>query len=153
MLKYESTLIAFTEVPDEISLCINLTCCPCRCKECFEPWLRQDYGSILSFESIRQMRLTNPHVSCICFMGGDNDHKSLYELCARIREELKLKTAVYSGLDSWDATLAEELDYYKVGSYQPARGPLNNPNTNQRLYKYINNEWIDITNRFQKKKD
>lgn len=100
MLKYESTLITFTEIPDEISLCINLTCCPCRCKECFEPWLRQDYGSILSFESIRQMRLKNPHISCICFMGGDNDHKSLYELCARIREELKLKTAVYSGLDS-----------------------------------------------------
>jgi anaerobic ribonucleoside-triphosphate reductase activating protein len=153
MLKYESTLITFTEIPDEISLCINLTCCPCRCKECFEPWLRQDYGSILSFESIRQMRLKNPHISCICFMGGDNDHKSLYELCARIREELQLKTAVYSGLDSWDATLAEELDYYKVGSYQPACGPLNNPNTNQRLYKYIDNEWIDITNRFQKKKD
>ena len=36
-IKYESTLITFTEIPDEISLCLNISGCPCHCEGCFEP--------------------------------------------------------------------------------------------------------------------
>ena len=36
------------------------------------------------------------------------------------------------------------FDYVKVGPYIEARGPLNNPNTNQRLYHHGE----DITARF-----
>lgn len=36
-MKYESTLITFTEIPDEISLCLNISGCPCHCEGCFEP--------------------------------------------------------------------------------------------------------------------
>lgn len=132
MLKYESTLITFIEVPDEISLCINLTCCPCRCEECFEPWLRDDYGSVLTFDAIREMRLQNPHISCICFMGGDNDHTALYHLCKEIKSYYpSLKLAFYSGLTEADPVLKEVLDYYKIGPYIPKYGPLNLTTTNQ----------------------
>jgi anaerobic ribonucleoside-triphosphate reductase activating protein len=150
MLKYENTLITFTEVPDEISLCINLTCCPCRCKECFEPWLRKDYGSVLSFDVIQQLRLKSPHISCICFMGGDNDHLSLYNLCQLIKSYYPhLKLAFYSGLDYMDPQLQEVLDYYKFGSYMPEHGPLNQTTTNQRFMKKTGPCWEDITYKFQ----
>ena len=54
MLKYESALVTFTEVPDEISLCFNLTLCPCHCQGCFEPWLAEDSGTILTIEEIKK---------------------------------------------------------------------------------------------------
>lgn len=153
MLKYESTLITFTEVPDEISLCINLTCCPCRCEECFEPWLRKDYGSILTFDAITQMRLQNPHISCICFMGGDNDHMALHQLCKMIKSYYpNLKLAFYSGLTGMDSQLAEYLDYYKFGPYIPEFGPLNKETTNQVFLQKQGSQWINITYRFQTKK-
>ena len=50
--KYDSFMITFTEVPDELSLCINCTCCPLRCKGCFEPWLQEDRGAELTFAEI-----------------------------------------------------------------------------------------------------
>lgn len=153
MLKYESTLITFTEVPDEISLCINLTCCPCRCKECFEPWLRDDYGSILTFDIIRELRQKNPHISCICFMGGDNDHLALYHLCKEIKNYFpNLKLALYSGLTEFDRELSSVLDYYKFGPYIPEYGPLNKSTTNQIFLQRQGENWINITYKFQNEK-
>lgn len=55
MIKYDNILVTFTEVPDEISLCINCTCCPLSCKNCFEPWLRNNYGKELTMERIKEM--------------------------------------------------------------------------------------------------
>ena len=49
-------------------------------------------------------------------------------------------------------SLAEVLDYYKVGPYIPEFGPMDKISTNQHLYKKQNNQWIDITYRFQEKK-
>ena len=54
MLKYESILVTFTEVPDEISLCFNLTLCPYHCQGCFEPWLAEDSGTILTIAEIEK---------------------------------------------------------------------------------------------------
>lgn len=42
------------------------------------------------------------------------------------------------------------FDYIKLGPYIEELGPLNNPNTNQRLYKVEGNQLIDITNKFWK---
>ena len=55
MIRFESVLVTFTEVPDEISLCINCTCCPLRCKGCFEPWLQDNMGEILNIETLRYL--------------------------------------------------------------------------------------------------
>jgi len=47
-----------------------------------------------------------------------------------------LKTAWYTGSSAlpiyWN-----NLDYIKIGRYIAEQGPLNNPNTNQRLYKIV----------------
>ena len=47
MLKYVDTKIVFREVPDEITLCINISNCPCHCKGCHSPYLAEDIGTVL----------------------------------------------------------------------------------------------------------
>ena len=70
-IKYESTLVTFTEVPDEISLCLNISGCPCCCEGCFEPWLREDCGDTLTYDVLAELIKKHPHITCLCFMGGD----------------------------------------------------------------------------------
>lgn len=153
MLKYESYLITFTEVPDEISLCFNISNCPCHCEECFEPWLAQDIGDPLTFDAIKKLYLKHNRVSCICFMGGDIAPESIAILIMQMKREFpNLKFAMYSGRTERKAILEDLLDYYKVGPYIPKYGPLNKKTTNQHFYKKENNNWIDITYRFQEEK-
>ena len=138
MIKFEKTMITFTEVPDEISLCINCTCCPLRCQGCFEPWLREDSGEILTSQLLYELIQQNPHISCVCFMGGINDYYTLATLMKKVKD-LGLKVAIYSGHDYIEPTIESYVDYYKIGPYKPTCGPLNKKTTNQKFYKKENN--------------
>lgn len=151
MIKYDSFMVTFTEVPDELSLCINCTCCPLRCKGCFEPWLQENRGAELTFAEIDNLLYKCRGVTCVCFMGGINDYHALYHLMAHVKYK-GLKVAVYSGHPHMQPGIMEQADYYKVGPYMPEYGPLDSPTTNQRFWKKEwNNEWTDITYRFQKR--
>lgn len=154
MLKYESTLITFTEVPNEISLCFNITNCPCRCEECFEPWLREDRGAELTLDVIKTIYNKSPKITCICFLGGDGDYDALYKLCIALKFEIPdIKLAMYSGRTQMNSQMKEVLDYYKIGPFVPMYGPLNKKTTNQKFYKKIDqNSWLDITYLFQKER-
>ena len=55
---------------------------------------------------------------------------------------------MYSGDDEIDKSLAAVLDYYKVGSWMPERGPLNSTTTNQKLYRIVGDNLVDITFKF-----
>lgn len=152
MIKYDDYLVTFTEVPDECSLCFNITNCPCHCVDCFEPWLQKDIGVELNIEVIKVLLAENKYCTCICFMGGDANHTALSLLIAQCREIWPhIKFAMYSGLPLMDDALAKQLDYYKVGPFIPERGPLNKTTTNQHMYKKIDGEWKDITYRFYDK--
>ena len=48
MIKYLETLVAFAEIPDEITLCINITNCPCNCNGCHSSYLSKDIGEELN---------------------------------------------------------------------------------------------------------
>ena len=137
MVKFDSTLVTFTEVPDEIALCINCTCCPLHCKGCFEPWLRENRGEELTKRGLKELMDKHPHITCVCFMGGINDYPRLFELTNFIHS-LGKKVALYSGHDFMDSNLSLVLDYYKVGPYRPECGPLNETTTNQKFYKKEN---------------
>ena len=153
-MKYDSYLVTFTEVPDEISLCLNLSNCPFHCKNCFEPWLREDRGNKLDIEALEDLISKHSHISCICYMGGDANYKDLYDLTIAFKFKYpRMKFAMYSGAAQMNDLMAECLDYYKVGPFIPEKGPLNNPGTNQRFYIKEQNDWRDITYRFQMKKD
>lgn len=149
MLKYLSKSIVFQEVPDEISLSLEITNCPHHCKNCHSPELREDIGMELTNDEVVKLIKENPFISCICLMGGDSDHLDIIRL-ANLIHQYNLKLCLYSGNNEIDNTLIPYLDYYKVGGYKEELGPLNNKNTNQRFYKINQGVLEDITNRFWK---
>ena len=152
-MRYESYLVTFTEVPDEVSLCFNISGCPCYCQGCFEPWLKEDIGEYLTYNELERLYKKNKHITCICFMGGDRYYDDIAVLIMEFRRAYpELKFAMYSGRQEMNPFLSKILDYYKVGPYIEEFGPLNQTTTNQHFYKKDNGEWKDITYKFQKEK-
>lgn len=103
MLKYTDTKIVFQEIPDEITLCINLSNCPCHCKGCHSDYLAEDIGQVLTFSRIEKLLKNNKGVTAICFMGGDNDPKLVNHYASLIRKSyteevgliIKVNEAIY----------------------------------------------------------
>lgn len=148
-MKYVDTKVVMQEVPDEITLAINISNCPCHCKSCHSSYLAQDIGEDLSIERLTQLGTEAEGITCIAFMGGDADPKRVNRLAKWVKEELDLKVCWYSGRDTIsDEINLENFDYIKVGRYDEFLGPLNSRTTNQRLYKVIDSRLFDITNRF-----
>lgn len=85
MLKYVDTKVTFSEIPDEITLCISLSNCPCHCKGCHSSYLADDIGEILTFSRIVRLLEQNQGASAICFMGGDNDPKLVNHYASLIK--------------------------------------------------------------------
>lgn len=152
MLKYVDTLVSFSEVPDEITLCINITGCKIGCKNCHSPYLAEDIGNILNLQALTSLIDSNSGITCVCIMGGDANPSKVDDIAQDIKEYYpKLKVAWYSGKQklSKDINL-EFFDFIKLGPYIEELGPLNSKTTNQRFYKIENNKLIDITYKFQK---
>ena len=152
MLKYVDTLVSFSEAPDEITLCINITGCKIGCKNCHSPYLAEDIGNILNLQALTSLIDSNNGITCVCIMGGDANPSEVDDIAQDIKEYYpKLKVAWYSGKQelSKDINL-EFFDFIKLGPYIEELGPLNSKTTNQRFYKIENNKLIDITYKFQK---
>lgn len=136
-LKYLDTKVVFAEVPDEITLAINITGCPCLCKGCHSSYLWEDIGEELTDSTLISLINNNKGISCIAFMGGDKDSYEVNRLAKVVRDNFKdLKIAWYSGRDhiSYDFDL-NNFDYLKIGSYKEDKGPLTSKNTNQIFYR------------------
>ena len=156
MLKYVDTKVVFAEIPNEITLAINISGCPCNCKGCHSSYLAGDIGERLDFDSLDKVINANTGVTCISFMGGDVNSSNVNILAEFIRAKYpELKVAWYSGRQE----LSEDIelmnfDYIKLGPYIEEFGPLNSKTTNQRMYKVVkqncNYELVDITNKFWK---
>ncbi len=155
MLRYHSYNIVFQEVPEEITLAINLSNCPNRCNGCHSSYLQEDKGDILN-DSVIDMLLVKygAAITCVCFMGGDADPHEVSELAGYIKQkDTQLKTAWYSGRSKFpDNCSIYNFNYLKVGPYVESRGGLDSPNTNQRFYRIENGKLIDETASFFKKK-
>ena len=149
MLKYKDVLVGFQEVPDEISLCINITNCPNNCIGCHSPYLAKDIGNELTPEELSRLIMKNKGITCVCLMGGDNDPKQVNSLAKVIKSLYPYKVAWYSGNTKLSPEIIiHNFDYIKLGPYIEEFGPLNNPNTNQRMFKMPDIE--DITYKFWK---
>ena len=48
MIKYTDTQIVFSEIPDEITLAINISNCQNNCPGCHSPYLKQNIGKELT---------------------------------------------------------------------------------------------------------
>jgi anaerobic ribonucleoside-triphosphate reductase activating protein len=150
-MKFVDTAITFSEIPDEITLCINISNCPNNCQGCHSSYLTKDIGIILNTSELSQLIRENQGISCVCLMGGDSDPDYINFLAKHIKDNFKLKTAWYSGKNELSPEIQLcNFDYIKIGSYIKELGPLTDKNTNQRLYMIISDEMIDITHKFWK---
>lgn len=151
MLKYVDTKVTFSEVPDEISLCINISNCPCHCKNCHSSYLAQDIGTELTFNEVRKLIKKNSGISCIAFMGGDSEPERIDALASFVTSHYQLKVAWYSGRQELSKEIdLQNFDAIKLGPYKEEFGPLNSRTTNQRFYKVSDGELINITSKFWK---
>lgn len=150
MIKYVDTLVSFQEVPDEISLCINISNCPCHCESCHSAYLAEDIGEYLTYNKLLELVSSNKGISCVCFMGGDSNPEEINGLAAVIRTQTNLKIAWYSGRQYIPEGLnLSYFDYIKIGPYIPKLGGLDSETTNQIMYKVQDNQLINITYRFR----
>ena len=153
MLKYTNCLVTFSEVPDEISLCINISNCPIHCFGCHSPELWGDIGSELTKATLQDLIMSNDGITCVTFMGGDAEPTKVNELSKWVHDyyDNRIRTCWYSGQDS-HPTFVPDFDYVKIGPYIEELGPINVKTTNQKMVKihHDSERWYmeDITYKF-----
>jgi hypothetical protein len=153
MIKYvpEMTSVVIEEIPDRLSLAVDISNCQGNCIGCHTPELRTDIGEELTESVIDILVDDNFGVDCFLFLGEGRDVASLLRLAAHVRSR-GLAAALYSGRKEVEEEIFEAFDYVKVGPYIEKYGPLDSRTTNQRLYKVVRNDSgfakEDITFRF-----
>ena len=153
-MKYVDTLVSFSEIPDEITLCINISNCPNKCEGCHSSWLQKNIGIELNNYELYDIINKNSGISCVCFMGGDSNPEEINDLAIKIKSK-NLKVGWYSGnSEISDKINIKNFDYIKIGPYLKDKGPLSDKNTNQKMYEIIHftgmNSLKDITYKFWK---
>lgn len=149
MIKYipDLTDIVLEEIPNKITLALEIPNCQGSCIGCHSPFLRQDLGRELNIDLIKSLVRNNFGVNCVLFLGEGNDYKALKSLAREFKSAFNsIELALYSGREAVEDELFELFDYIKIGPYIAEFGPLNNPKTNQRLYHHR----VDITAQFWK---
>lgn len=155
MLKYVNTDIVFQEIPDEVTLAINISNCPCHCPGCHSQYLWEDIGQPLNTDAIDDfVAQYGNDISCISFMGGDAAPREVNMLAQYIHETYpQFKVAWYSGRTVISRLVVKtDFDYIKIGPYIEHLGPLKAKTTNQRMYRKTDDDTFeDITERFWRK--
>ncbi len=152
MIKYLPGLtdIVLEEIPDRVTLAIEITNCQGTCQGCHSPFLRKDIGEELTEAALDALLDDNFGADCLLFLGEGNDPDALLRLAAHVRRSRPaVELALYSGRSSVEKEIEGMFDYVKIGPYIAERGPLNERTTNQRLYY----RGEDITSRFWRKED
>ncbi len=156
MIKYvpEMTSVVIEEIPDRVTLAVDISNCQGNCVGCHSPFLKEDIGEELTEEIIDRLVKENYGVNCFLFLGEGNDIETLIRLADYVRE-IGLEVALYSGRRDVEKDLYLTFDYVKVGPYMEHFGPLNSRTTNQRLYKVTHDtsskpdyRLTDLTSRF-----
>ena len=149
----EYVQLALSEVPGEISVAIPLAFCGHRCKGCHSPQYQdRNGGKFMLLEDLNQIcEKYKSKASCVLFFGGEYDSERLCRMI-KICKQFEFKVALYSGYDLWelDPKLVGMLDYIKCGSYIEELGGLDKKGTNQRLWKRVDGELVDITAEMQR---
>ena len=159
MIKYvpEMTNVVLEEIPDRLTLAIDISNRTGLCEGCHSPFLRRDVGVELTPEAIDSLIAGNFGINCFLFLGEGNDHAALMSAANYVRRAYpSLALGLYSGRESVEEDVWELFDYVKIGPFRPSCGPLNKTTTNQRLYRILHNAdgtrtVDDITARFWRK--
>lgn len=147
-LKYLGHSIVFQEVPNEISLAINISGCPYKCRGCHSSYLWEYEGRYIG-DDIEALINKHDGITCVCFMGGDQNPQELNRLIDYVHLR-GLKVCLYTGSDNIPKDIFH-LDYLKTGHYSEKLGGLDKSTTNQRFYIVHNDEeYFDMTIMFRK---
>ena len=156
MLKFANHDVVFQEVPDQITLAINISNCPNHCPGCHSKYLWKDVGDELNKNALERLISKNEGITCVCFMGGDQAPTEVSQLASFVKQKYpKLKVGWYSGKEEISPAIdIRSFDYVKTGRYDEKCGPLSSPTTNQRMVKRLADGRLEtITHFFQKKKN
>ena len=153
MLKYVNFDIVFQEIPNEVTLAINVSNCPNKCPGCHSPYLQSDIGEPLTEEFIMSLLVKyGKSVTCFCFMGGDSSPDEIVQLSRFLQTQTiaKVKVGWYSGKQDLPSSFSlEYFQYIKTGAYIEQSGSLKSITTNQRLHKIEEGgEMVDVTSLF-----
>ena len=165
MLKYwnQDTTVTFSEFPDEVTLCVNISNCPGMCENCSEAYLQGDIGEYLTNDAIDTLIKNNQGITVFGLMGGDSKHEDVKRIADYIHaKHPNIKVGMYSGWEYINLELANVLDYYKIGRWITPKGdskewfktncgPLVFPWSNQLLFKKVGNKLVNITSKFRNK--
>lgn len=144
MLKYVNYDIVFQEIPNETTLAINISNCPCHCKGCHSPYLAKDIGTELTSYSLLELLKKNKGITCVAMMGGDSEPQEVEYFSELVRSIAGLKYAWYSGRQELPKNIdISKFDYIKLGPYVEELGGLKSPTTNQRFYEVQMSREID----------
>lgn len=160
-LLYSHYDVTFQEVPGEISLVFDITGCPHHCPDCHSKFLWEYSGKPLRWNVQKYIRKYGSTITCVCFMGGDQDITQILNYVWLIHYKYGLKTCLYTGLteDAFKNLVDRNgirnsiklLDYIKIGPYIKEFGGLDSKTTNQRFYaKQQDGSYKDKTILFQK---
>ena len=99
MIKYikDMTTVVFEEIPDKISVAINITNCQHNCIGCHSAFLKEDIGDELNESEIDLIMKNNEGINCVLFMGEGNDIPRLIELNNYVKKTYNIETGIYSG--------------------------------------------------------
>ena len=154
MLKYVNTGVVLQEIPDEVTLAINIANCPCHCPGCHSKYLWEDIGEPLTPEVLDALiQQYGDDITCVAFMGGDAEPEYVNVLARHMKSaHPAFHVAWYSGRQRIPRTVnRSDFDYIKLGPYIAHLGTLRDKTTNQRLYKRVSgDEFADITSKFWK---
>lgn len=141
-LKYISYAIVFQEVPNEITLAFNISGCPYHCEGCHSQYLWEYEGdNLLPINMINIINKYKDYITCVCFMGGDQNIEELTE-ALKTCKNLGYKTCLYSGASEVSIKILKYLDWLKLGKYDKKLESNNHiehgvklATTNQHMYK------------------
>jgi anaerobic ribonucleoside-triphosphate reductase activating protein len=138
MLKYYNFDIVCQEIPDEVTLAINITNCPIHCHGCHSPWLWKDIGNPLTDEALAAIidRYADD-ITCVCIMGGDGEPEEVERTAKSIKAKYpSLAIGWYSGREQLPEGISPtSFQYVKLGPYVESVGGLRSPHTNQKIYR------------------
>ena len=80
MLKYvpQMTSVVLEEIPDRVTLAVDISNCPGHCEGCHSPFLREDIGEPLTAAIIDTLVRDNFGVNCFLFLGEGRDIARFY---------------------------------------------------------------------------
>lgn len=155
MIRYVNTGVVFQEVPDEVTLSINISNCPCHCIGCHSKYLWEDIGEPLNYLAMDEMlRKYGDDITCVGLMGGDANPQEVNDMATYIKSKnRRLKVAWYSGRHEMAEGIdLRNFDFIKLGPYVESLGGLDKRTTNQRFFRVEDDLTLtDITNKFWKK--